>query len=397
MPEIDLPLDALLPDPRNARRHSPRNLALIADALRDVGAARSIVVDETGTVLAGNATLAAAGQAGLVRVRIVDADGTELIAVRRTGLTADQKQRLALYDNRAAELAEWDTAVLASLADEVDLTALWDADDLAGLLEDDAVPLSHHGDPDDVPDLPEAPVTQLGDLWRLGSHRLLCGDATSQGDIRLLMDGHHADMAWCDPPLGIDLHHQRQRTGPIANDRNADARQVWAAFLPHVWSILKPDSVAFLCQGWSEFDWTLPLVRQYFQIKSKIVWHKTQWGIGYYLRPQHEDILYCWKGTPPKPREAISDVWTHARPSAPVHAAEKPVDLSQTAVTFASPPAGLVVDLFAGVGNIVIACTRTGRRCHMMELEPRYCDVIVRRWEAFTDETAERISTSIAA
>jgi DNA modification methylase len=111
---------------------------------------------------------------------------------------------------------------------------------------------------------------------------------------------------------------------------------------------------------------------------------------------QHEDILYCWKGTPPKPREAISDVWTHARPSAPVNAAEKPVDLSQTAITFASPRGGLVVDVFAGVGNILIACSRTGRWCHLMEFEPQYCDVIVQRWEAFTGQIAERIRAAIA-
>lgn len=195
-------------------------------------------------------------------------------------------------------------------------------------------------------------------------------------------------------PFGIALHPQRGLTATIADDSNAEARRLWAAFLPHLWSILRPDTVAFLCQGWSEFDWTLPLVRQHFQIKSKVVWHKTQWGIGYYLRPQHEDILYCWKGIPPKPVAPISDVWTHARPSDSVHAADKPVDLSRTAVVFASPADGLVVDLFAGVGNIVIACEQTGRTCRMMELDPCYCDVIVRRWEGLTGRTAERRSAA---
>jgi ParB-like chromosome segregation protein Spo0J len=152
-------LDALTPDPDNARSHDARNLDLITEALRDVGAARSIVVDEHGVVLAGNATVQAATQAGLSRVRIIEADGTELIAVRRTGLTPGQKTRLALYDNRTAELASWDTEVLAALADEVDLSALWDSDELADLLGQDSSPSELAGDPDAIPEVPDDPVT----------------------------------------------------------------------------------------------------------------------------------------------------------------------------------------------------------------------------------------------
>lgn len=127
-------LACLTRDPRNARSHSERNLELIARSLQEVGGARSIVVDEDGVVLAGNATVSAARQAGIEKVRIVDADGTELVAVRRTNLTPGQKRRLALLDNRAAELAEWDDAVLAALADDTDLADLWEPDELAELL-----------------------------------------------------------------------------------------------------------------------------------------------------------------------------------------------------------------------------------------------------------------------
>jgi ParB-like chromosome segregation protein Spo0J len=127
-------LTALIPDPRNARRHGERNLAQIETALREVGAARSIVVDEDGIVLAGNATVEAAARAGITEVRIVETDGTELIAVRRTGLTEEQKRRLALFDNRAAELADWDPGVLAALASETDLSHLWTDDELAEIL-----------------------------------------------------------------------------------------------------------------------------------------------------------------------------------------------------------------------------------------------------------------------
>jgi ParB-like chromosome segregation protein Spo0J len=127
-------LSALTPDPRNARTHSDRNLKLIALALQEVGAARSIVVDEDGVILAGNATVTAAQAAGIDRVRFVDADGSEIIAVRRTGLTSEQKRRLALLDNRTAELAAWDSEVLASLAEDTDFSDLWESDELAELL-----------------------------------------------------------------------------------------------------------------------------------------------------------------------------------------------------------------------------------------------------------------------
>lgn len=124
----------LAPDPRNARRHTPRNVGMIEAALREVGAARSIVVDEDGTILAGNATADAAAAAGIERVQIIDADGETLIAVRRSGLTPEQKAKLALYDNRAAELAEWEPAALADLVEEIDLSGLFRDDEIAVLL-----------------------------------------------------------------------------------------------------------------------------------------------------------------------------------------------------------------------------------------------------------------------
>ncbi|MGC4107272.1 MAG: hypothetical protein QM753_13195 [Thermomicrobiales bacterium] len=132
----DTRLDALQPDPRNARSHSDENLALIADSLREVGAARSIVIDEDDIVLAGNATVEAARTAGLTQVQVVEAEGDTLIAVRRRNLSPEQKRRLALFDNRAAELATWDRNVLRSLAAEIDLAGIFSDDDLASLLAD---------------------------------------------------------------------------------------------------------------------------------------------------------------------------------------------------------------------------------------------------------------------
>src|SRR5215211_2062377 len=167
-PSANSPLASLTPDPRNARAHSERNLEVIISSLQEVGAARSIVVDEDGVILAGNATVTAAQQAGIDRIRFIDTDGSELVAVRRSGLSPEQKRRLALLDNRAAELASWDTEILASLAEDTDLSGVWDEDELAELLgsvEADArEPLA---DPDEIPEVSEEPVTRLGDLWLL--------------------------------------------------------------------------------------------------------------------------------------------------------------------------------------------------------------------------------------
>lgn len=144
----------LVPDKHNARRHSPRNIGMIADALREVGAARSIVISEDNTILAGNGVVEAAAEAGIERVKVVEADGETIIAVRRTGLTAAQKTRLALFDNRASDLSDWDADVLAGLQDDgVDLSGLWGKDELAELLDAADDRLGGDADVDVIPEL----------------------------------------------------------------------------------------------------------------------------------------------------------------------------------------------------------------------------------------------------
>lgn len=153
----------LTPDPKNARKHNPRNVGMLVDALQEVGAARSIVIDEEGVVLAGNATIEAAAEAGITKVVTVDADGETLVAVRRTGLTPEQKTRLALYDNCVAELADWNESVLTELREDGLLAGMFSDDELDTLL----------AQADEV-----APGAGGDDLWQLGGHRLLCGDST---------------------------------------------------------------------------------------------------------------------------------------------------------------------------------------------------------------------------
>jgi site-specific DNA-methyltransferase (adenine-specific) len=397
----DLPLAALIPDPRNARTHDARNLALIADALRDVGAARSIVVDETGTILAGNATVAAAGQAGLARVRIVETDGTELIAVRRTGLSPAQKQRLALYDNRAAELADWDIDVLSSLADEVDLSTLWDRDELADLLGQEP-PGSFAGDPDAVPELPPDPVTQPGDLWHLGPHHLLCGDATHPDDLDRLLAGQHASCLWTDPPYGVSYVGKTADALTLAND-DAGIGALLDAALGTVAPHLLPGAAFYLAHpaGPLATIFAQVVAALGWSVRQTLVWVKDRFVLGrsdYHYR--HEPILFGYLpgpgrrgrgGTGWHGDHAQDSVFELPRPTAsPDHPTTKPVGLVTAMLANSTRRGDLVLDPFGGSGTTLIACEELGRSCRVLELDPRYCDVVVRRWEARTGGTAER-------
>ncbi len=391
------PLDSLLPDPRNARRHTDRNLATITNALREVGAARSVVVDEHGIILAGNATVTAASAAGIDRVRIVDADGSQLIAVRRSGLSDAQKRRLALFDNRAAELAEWDPAVLATL-DDTDLAGLWDDEELAALLalDESAAPASLLTDPDGVPEVPAQPVTRPGDHWVLGRHRLVCGDATSPTALNALMSGQLADLVVTDPHYGVSYTGGTPDELTIANDNLDDA-----AFLPFLTNaftamarVSRPGPGIYVWHA----DSRGLLIRQAFlaagwKLAQCLVWIKQSRVLGrqdYHWR--HEPILYGWQ--PGAGHYFVDDrtqttVWEVDRPArSPEHPTMKPVALIALAVGSSSRPGDVVLDPFGGAGSTLLACEQLGRTARLLELDPRYCDVIVRRWEAATGNTA---------
>jgi hypothetical protein len=189
-------------DHKNARRRTDRSALLIAESLKRFGAARSIVIDEDGRILAGNGTVEGAKKAGIDKLRIIEAEGDELIAVRRAGLTEDQKVGLALADNRSSDLSEWDNEMLRQLSEEHDLTPWFEDGELLAEVLDT---VEGNTDPDDVPEAPEEPITKPGDLWILGNHRLLCGDSTDVLAVERLMDGKKADMVFTDPPYGVSV------------------------------------------------------------------------------------------------------------------------------------------------------------------------------------------------
>ena len=276
----------LTPDPRNARRHNPRNVGMLEKALGEVGAARSIVIDEHGVVLAGNATIEAAARAGIEKVQVVDADGETIIAVRRKGLTAKQKTRLALYDNRTAELADWDADVIADLlATERELLdGLFADEELAELLDDLGEPETTDAEPqmDRAAELNKKWQVQAGDLWRIGEHRLLCGDSTKREDVERVMGGEKAQLIHADPPYGMGKEKEGVENDNLYADK-LDAFQMswWQAFRPHI-----EDNGSVYIWGNAESLWRLWYVgglknSERLTFRNEILWDQVtgvSWG-----------------------------------------------------------------------------------------------------------------------
>jgi DNA modification methylase len=429
-PKTPRTLGELTADPKNARRHTARNLAAIDASLAAVGAGRGIVIDERDVVLAGNATTARAQLRGM-KLKVVDGDRNTIVAVRRTDLTDEEKVTLALYDNRAAELAEWDPAALQALRGEgYDLTGIWQAKELARIME--ALDEPHGGltDPDAVPPVPASTSIQLGDLYSLGEHRLLCGDSTALSDVGRLMGDERADLFATDPPYLVDYTGtvaKRSKKGP-ASEATADwddAKQggeffdrfiacaLALAIRPHAaWYTWHASRRQALLEGAWEKAGAF--------VHQQIIWVKTHATFGRSVFMwRHEPCLFGWvRSQKPRVRQApLPDgasrltVWeppaalpdgvdlptsTWYVPSAAVevgvdHPTVKPTQLFVIPLLMHTAPGDLCYEPFSGSGTQIIAAESTKRRCYAMEREPRYVQQAITRWEAFTGEKARRL------
>ena len=391
-------ITSLQSDHKNARRRTDRSSELIKESLERYGAARSIVIDEDNRILAGNGTIEGAKAAGIKNVRIIETDGDEIIAVKRTGLSEEQKVGLALADNRTADLSEWDQEMLHQLSEEHDLTPWFNQEDLDELLSvTNLEPEEGNTDPDDVPEPPEDPITKPGDLWILGSHRLLCGDSTNPQHVERLMDGKKADMVFTDPPYGVNYEGGHFHSGNVNIKRkreklaNDSDDQIYAEVVP---------LIASFCDGpcYTWFADTKPLklyqaVEAVGQIHALIIWHKTNAtyaAMNAQYKQRHEPCLY-WKPKGSTLRwcgvSTEATLWEMKRDATNnFHPTQKPVELAERAIN--NHKVQTVLDLFGGSGSTLIACERTKRHCRMMELDPAYVDTIVKRWEDFTGNTA---------
>jgi len=384
-------INDLKSDHKNARRRTDRSSDLIKESLQRYGAARSIVIDEENRILAGNGTIDGAKAAGIRRVRIIESEGDEVIAVRRSGLSEEEKVGLALADNRTADLSEWDQEMLHRLSEEHDLEPWFNAEDLDELLNvTELEPEEGNTDPDDVPEAPEDPITKPGDLWILGNHRLLCGDSTNIQHVERLMDGQKADMVFTDPPYGMNLDTDYSKMGDGGKSHKAviaDDEQYDAGFLLSTFAYCKE---IFL---WGADYYVETLRRSYPNLGSWIIWDK-------YSDQERHGLLdgkfgsafeTCWSKTQHKrelARVLVTTNYTARGDETRVHPTQKPVALAEWFFERWGKVGDLVADLYGGSGTTLIACEKTSRHCRMMELDPAYCDVIVKRWEDFTGNTA---------
>jgi DNA modification methylase len=375
---------------------------MLVDALQKVGASRSIVLDENDVILAGNGVVEAASEAGLTKVQVVEADGDTIVAVRRRGLSEEQKRDLAIYDNRVAELATWNVEQLAAdLKDGLDLSPFFFEEELKSILGDG--PKVGLTDPDAVP--AERPTGIVaGDLFELGAHRLLCGDCTTAGDVVRLMGNVAPFLMVTDPPYGVNydpdwrneaadrglIDHAARRVGLVTNDNRIDWTPAWE---------LSPSDV---CYCWhadrhaNAVQVSLEAAR--YEIRSQIIWAKSRFAIsrGHY-HWQHEPCWYAvraganadWIGD-----RSQTTLWavTLDENVAGGHSAQKPVELMTRSI---KNHGGDVYDPFCGSGTTVIAAEQLLRRCFAIELEPQYCQVIIDRWEAFTGQKAVKVGEAI--
>jgi DNA modification methylase len=397
-------VDKLIPYARNARTHSPAQIAQIAASIREWGFTVPVLIDEAGMIIAGHGRVLAAQQLGLDEVPVIVA----------RGWTEAQKRAYVIADNKLTENGGWDEALLK--VEFADLAAAGFDTLLMGFDEFEVARLtgSHAGltDPDAAPELPANPKSRRGELWLLGRHRLLCGDATNADDVSAALGGVKPHLMVTDPPYGVNYNAawregadlnlglglgkkgSGRALGAVANDDRCDWREAWALF---------PGDVAYVWHAsWHTSNVQTSLECSGFDIRYSIIWAKQLlvFGRGDY-HWQHEP---CWYAV----RKHRQGHWNGARDQTTLwsiknnnplgggreqktgHSTQKPVECMRRPIENNSSPGQAVYDPFVGSGTTIIAAEMTARSCHAIEVNPAYVDVTIQRWQDFTGEKATR-------
>ena len=391
------PLQQLIPYARNSRTHDDAQISQIAGSIAEFGFVNPILVGDDNVIIAGHGRLLAAQQLSLELVPVIVL----------SHLTEAQRRALIIADNKISDNSGWNEEMLklelGELQDigfDLDLVGFTDVE-LDELLE----PESGNGDTDEdqVPEVEEQPVSKLGDLWLLGNHRLLCGDSTSLDDLAKLMGDELADMAFTDPPYNVDYtgsvsDKQTGRDRRIKNDCLGDEFYGFLnAALSNLLSVTK--GACYVAMSSSELD---TLQKAFRDAGGKwstfIIWAKHTFTLGRsdYQR-QYEPILYGWKDGGDHfwcGDRNQSDVWFFNKPMRnDLHPTMKPVELVERAIRNSSKSRDIVLDIFGGSGSTLIACEKTNRSARLIELDPKYVDVIIRRWQEFSGEQAVRVGS----
>jgi DNA modification methylase len=372
-----LSVEKLIPYAKNSRTHSAEQVAQIAASIKEFGFNNPVLIDEDNGIIAGHGRVMAAQKLGLQAVP----------CIRLAHLSDTQRKAYVIADNRLALNAGWDDQMLTLELQELDgedfdLSLLgFEAEELNALLN----PIKETEgltDEDAVPDVPEEPKTKPGDIYQLGRHRLMCGDSTSIDAVEKLMDGNQVDLIFTDPPYNVAFNGRSGKHEVIKNDNLSEPE--FENFITEVCNTIQLiDPKAYYI--WCNWDFYGALQNK-LPYKACIVWAKNVFGMGNGYRHQHEFCLFNGKIDEVVKNE--SDLWQIKKDTNYVHPTQKPVALSVRA--FGNHIKLLnVLDLFGGSGSTLIGAEQTGRTCFVMELDPKYCDVIVKRWEDFTGQKAK--------
>ncbi len=411
------PVETLIPYARNAHVHSRRQITQLVRSIEEFGFTNPVLIDGDGEIIAGHGRVLAAKRYGMDRVP----------TIRLDHLSEAQKRAYVLADNKLALNAGWDEELLAvelgylaeldiDLDIEVTGFSMAEIDNVLDSDDDE----EGAGDPVPPPPAPERTVSRPGDLWRLGSHRLLCGDARSGADVARLMDGARAQVVFVDPPYNVPIADHVCGLGSIKHQDFAMASgemspEAYIRFLSDAFLLLarysRNGSLHYVCSGWQHLYELLTAARDiYTEQKALCVWNKTNGGMGSLYRSKHELVAVFKNGTRPHVNNVElgrhgrnrSNVWDYAGVNTfrdgrldelAAHPTVKPVGLVADALLDASRRKGVVLDTFAGSGTTILAAERTGRRARALEIDPGYVDVALRRWTDLTGELPVRADT----
>ncbi len=388
--------DALIPYINNARTHSDAQVSQIAASIKEFGFNNPILLDGDNGIVAGHGRCLAAKKLGI----------KEIPCIELSHLSEAQKKAYILADNKIALNAGWDDETLQAELEElktldVDFSILgFNKDELDDLFEDCGVGGGGLTDEDSAPEAPEQPKTKLGDIYKLGNHRLMCGDSTDKSSIERLMDGNIADMWITDPPYNVAYEGGTKDKLTIQNDDMSDDQ--FRQFLRDCYvaadAVMKPGAVFYIWHADSEgYNFRGAAHDMGWQIRQCLIWKKSSMVMGrqdYHWK--HEPCLYGWKS-------GAAHLWATDRKQTTIlefdkpsrngeHPTMKPVALFEYQILNNTKSSHIVLDSFGGSGTTMIACEKTNRHCRMMELDPKYCDVIIKRWEDFTGKKAELVN-----
>ena len=387
----------LIPYVNNSRTHSEEQVNQICASINEFGFTNPLLVDEKDSIIAGHGRLLASKKLGMEEVPCIVLEG----------LTEAQKKAYIIADNKMALNAGWDEELL-----KIELENLKELDfdlGLTGFNVDELDDILGNNEETEIvednfeAELPEEPKAKLGDIYQLGNHRLMCGDSTSEEDVAKLMNGVKADMVFTDPPYGVKYEARtgirskkiRPEMQMILNDdlEGAELQNFINVVIYNLKLFTKSSAPFYVCNNWHCFETFVESFKiNKLKLNAFIIWNKDWMSVGHSdYRSNHEFIFYSKRdGDFYAPKGTENDVWTIRKlsPDKKVHTTEKPVEVSGRAIKNSSKKEDIVLDLFGGSGSTLIASEQLGRHCYTMELDPKYVDVIIQRWENFTGEKA---------